>query len=91
MVFATIAEAQKRELIDLIAGDKVATDNEIKAAEFMVAHTDEIVAILTCTPKSKARASRAATRARHERRRQQPRRWYECHHLRQAASVQMRP
>ena len=49
MVFATIAEAQKRELIDLIAGDKVATDNEIKAAEFMVAHTDEIVAILTCT------------------------------------------
>ena len=54
MVFATIAEAQKRELLDLIAGDKVATDNEIKAAQWMVDNTDEVVAILTCQPKPKA-------------------------------------
>lgn len=59
MVFATIAEAQKRELIDLIAGDKLATDREVEVAQWIVDHTDDVVAILTCTPKAAPRKPRS--------------------------------
>lgn len=53
-VFPTIQAAQQSELLALMCGDKVPHDHETKAAEWMVTHVDEIVAILTCTPKSKA-------------------------------------
>ena len=52
-LFPTIQQAQSRELSDLMAGDKVATDNELKAADWIVEHSDEVVAILTCQPKGK--------------------------------------
>jgi hypothetical protein len=47
-VFPTIQQAQKEELAKLLDG--VTVDKMLDA---IVAHTDEIVAILTCTPKSK--------------------------------------
>jgi hypothetical protein len=49
LVFPTIQEAQKEELAKLLAG--VTVDKMLDA---IVEHTDEIVAILTCQPKSKA-------------------------------------
>lgn len=58
-VFPTIEEAQAKELMDLMCGDKTPTDNEQNAAEFIVEHTDEIVAILTCTPVKKPKKTRS--------------------------------
>jgi hypothetical protein len=49
LVFPTIQEAQQAEIIPLLKGLSEAPT----AASMIVAHTDEIVAILTCTPKSK--------------------------------------
>lgn len=54
LVLPTIQEAQRKELLDLMCGDKVPTNNETNAADFMVSHTDEVVAILTCEPKGRA-------------------------------------
>jgi hypothetical protein len=58
LVFPTLQEAQKSELIALFDG---AVDGNLEFskegakafAEAVVSHTDEVVAILTCTPKSK--------------------------------------
>ncbi len=47
--FRTIEEAQKEELSNLL--DSVPPDKMLDA---LVEHTDEVVAILTCQPKSKA-------------------------------------
>jgi hypothetical protein len=47
-VFPTIQEAQKEELAKLF--DSVPPGKMLDA---LVEHTDEVVAILTCTPKSK--------------------------------------
>lgn len=53
-VFPTIQEAQKKELIDLMTGgDGRPNDDGIRMADFIVSHTDEVVAILTCQPKVK--------------------------------------
>ena len=54
LVLPTIQEAQKRELIDLMAADPTSNWSDLAAAAFIVAHTNEIVAILTCQPKSKS-------------------------------------
>jgi hypothetical protein len=59
LVFPTIQEAQQQEIISLMCGEKTATDSEINAVDWMVAHTDEIVAILTCQPKSTPRKPRS--------------------------------
>ena len=53
LVFPTLQEAQKSELISIMNGGKDSSSNAI-AADWIVAHTDEVVAILTCQPKSKA-------------------------------------
>lgn len=53
LVFPTLQEAQQNELLTLMAGDKAPSDVEKKAACWMVTHVDEVVAILTCQPKSK--------------------------------------
>ena len=53
LVFPTIQEAQQDELLTLMHGDAVPSDAERKAACWIVTHVDEVVAILTCTPKSK--------------------------------------
>ena len=58
-IFVTIQEAQIKELVDLMCGDKIPYDNESSAAAWMVSHTDEVIAILTCTPKSKPRKPRS--------------------------------
>jgi len=47
-VFPTIQEAQKQELKALVKGPEA--DN---FAQWAIAHADEIIAILTCQPKSK--------------------------------------
>lgn len=36
-----------------MAGDKIPSDSESKAADWMVAHVDEVVTILTCQPRTK--------------------------------------
>lgn len=56
LVFPTIQEAQKSELEALFDGlDKGAGHEHAKAcAAIVVSHTDEVVAILTCSPKPKA-------------------------------------
>jgi hypothetical protein len=53
LVFRTIQQAQQKEILDLMCGDKVPSDIETNATEFIVEHTDQIVAILTCAPKPK--------------------------------------
>jgi hypothetical protein len=55
-VFPTIEEAQASEIYQLLiaAGGLDSEGNATKAAQLVVAHTDEIVAILTCQPKSKS-------------------------------------
>jgi hypothetical protein len=62
LVFPTIQGAQKKEILDLMCGDKVPTDNELKAADFIVSRTDEIVAILTCEPRTKKPRSDKGTK-----------------------------
>ena len=54
MFFPTIQEAQQQEILSLMCGEKTPTDSETKAANWMVTHLDEVVAILTAQPKSKA-------------------------------------
>lgn len=51
-VFPTIQEAQRQELIALMptSADMASKDG---AAKWITDHTDEVVAILTCQPKSK--------------------------------------
>jgi hypothetical protein len=82
LVFPTLQEAQKSELKDLMPdefvhadgnspGLKVAPDDKNSIADFIVAHTDDVVAILTCQPrtkkprsdKGKKRGPKAATSA----------------------------
>lgn len=61
MVFPTIQEAQKAELVALL--DKQdgpdATHLAEVCADSIVRHTDEIVAILTCTPVKKPKKTRS--------------------------------
>lgn len=55
LVFPTIQEAQKKELLDLLLTNSSSTPEYFQGAvDTIVAHTDEVVAILTCQPKSKA-------------------------------------
>lgn len=56
LVFPTIREAQKEELISLLLPEgRLEKDETLhKAIDRIIEHTDEIVAILTCQPKSKA-------------------------------------
>lgn len=58
LVFSTIKEAQKKELLDLSSGDRPPSDaippEDQSWVDFIVDHTDEVVAILTCQPKPKA-------------------------------------
>ena len=59
-VFATIEEAQKQELATLFAGDNLAHNEQSETfADAVVSHTDEVVAILTCQPKSTPRKPRS--------------------------------
>jgi hypothetical protein len=44
-VFPTIQEAQKKEIMDLGC--------TTESADLIIAHTDEVVAILTCQPRTK--------------------------------------
>jgi hypothetical protein len=53
-VFPTIQAAQKKELLNLMAGDQLPTDSECQAADFIISHPEEIVAILACPPPAKA-------------------------------------
>ena len=53
LVFPTIEEAQKSELMGLMPGGQDSPSNAI-AVDWMVSHVDEVVAILTCHPKAKA-------------------------------------
>lgn len=50
----TIEEAQRQELMDLIKAGETPTDIETHISDFIVNNADEVVAILTCQPKSKA-------------------------------------
>ena len=56
MVFPTIQQAQKEELISLLTPEgQIASDQEqVKMVDSIIAHTDQVVAILTCQPKAKA-------------------------------------
>lgn len=56
LVFPTIQEAQNSELAALFDGldDGSGHGHAQAAAAAVVAHTDEVVAILTCQPKPKA-------------------------------------
>ena len=51
--FRTIEEAQKEELFALLSDGDSHTEAVKDVIESLVAHTDEVVAILTCQPKSK--------------------------------------
>ena len=51
-VFPTIQEAQRRELVSLLCGDAVVPE-QIPVIDAIIKHTDEVVAILTCQPKTK--------------------------------------
>ena len=53
-VFPTIQEAQKSEIMTLFPNQADACGyNADRVASLIVDHTDEIVAILTCTPRAK--------------------------------------
>ena len=52
--FKTIEEAQQNELLALMGAENSPTESDTNSAAWIVAHTDEVVAILTCQPKSKA-------------------------------------
>lgn len=52
-VFPTIQAAQIKELVDLICGEKTPSDSAQVTANWIVEHADQIVAILTCQPKTK--------------------------------------
>jgi hypothetical protein len=54
-VFPTIEEAQSSEIYKLLieAGGLDSEGNATRAAELIVANTDEVVAILTCQPSTK--------------------------------------
>jgi len=54
-VFPTIQEAQKSELLTLLASKPmtITKDQALEVCEIIVAYTDEVVAILTCQPKGK--------------------------------------
>jgi hypothetical protein len=54
LVFPTIQEAQQSELSTILFSDKPLTEGEKGLVESIVAHTDEVVAILTCEPKVRA-------------------------------------
>jgi coenzyme F420-reducing hydrogenase gamma subunit len=53
--FPTIEEAQKEELLSLLLPEGQIEKNESaqEVIDNLVHHTDEVVAILTCAPKSK--------------------------------------
>ena len=53
-VFPTIEEAQQNELLALMGAENSPTESDTNSAAWIVAHTDDVVAILTCHPKSKA-------------------------------------
>ena len=53
-VFPTIEEAQQNELLALMGAENSPTESDTNSAAWIVAHTDDVVAILTCQPKSKA-------------------------------------
>ena len=52
-VFPTIQEAQKKELNDLVAEGGVMNDAGKSVIDRIIEHTDEVVAILTCQPRTK--------------------------------------
>ena len=52
-VFPTIQEAQKKELNDLVAEGGVMNDAGKLVIDRIIEHTDEVVAILTCQPRTK--------------------------------------
>ena len=60
-VFPTIQEAQKSELIALFSPwpNGIDEPHESLAATAVLAHLDEVVAILTCQPKSTPRKPRS--------------------------------
>ena len=51
--FKTIEEAQENELLALMGAENSPTESDTNSAAWIVAHTDEVVAILTCQPKSR--------------------------------------
>ena len=57
LVFPTLQEAQIKEILDLAQGDRPPSapppDEDVSWARFIVDHTDEIVSILTCQPRTK--------------------------------------
>ena len=53
LVFPTIQDAQKKELEMLLADGGEHTEIAKAVIESIILHTDEVVAILTCQPKSK--------------------------------------
>lgn len=55
-VFPTIEEAQKEELLSLVVPEGQLEKNGVvhDTIDRIIVHTDEVVAILTCQPKSKA-------------------------------------
>ena len=52
-VFPTIQEAQKKELNDLVVEGGVMNDAGKLVIDRIIEHTDEVVAILTCQPRTK--------------------------------------
>jgi hypothetical protein len=54
MVFPTIQEAQNKELQDLLSDGAAHTETAKAVIDSIIAHTDEVVAILTCSPKREA-------------------------------------
>ena len=53
LVFFTIQDAQAYELRTLLTDGTAPTDERGDVADYIVKHTDEVVAILTCAPKPK--------------------------------------
>lgn len=52
-VFPTIQEAQKSELAELLSDQGSLNEMGHEIIDRIIAHTDEVVAILTCAPKTK--------------------------------------
>ena len=61
MVFPTIQEAQKEELLSILAPEgRVEKDLVLhRTIDQIIQHTDEVVAILTCQPVAKPKKTRS--------------------------------